>query len=256
MRFQTGVVVSRNVFDAGGFFEARLNATATDFQPSFWLQSDSVEIDIVQVASNATGDGLRSSAAYHCFSYHSSALASDTESGNEIPYTNTNIGEYVTFGVDYNNDTLTFYRNGIKIRTATAACIAGGDVSVVFSHDTNPYLGGFNNESEWGSLPYNATAPEAAMNVEYFRYWKTVGEMPTTETTTSSSTAPTSTATTEEPTTATAFPGNFTCDQPWGSLWTWDCIEADRWNWGQPDWTTSAFTADWDTTVEDWSGEC
>ena len=118
------------------------------------------------------------------------------------------------------------------------------------SHAAEPDLGGFNDESEWDSYPYSATAPLAAMHVEYFRYWRTATGMITRATTTATATTPT---TTEEP--ATMEPTiPVTCDQPAGSPRNsyWDCAES----YAISDWGASAFTADWNTTVDGWSGQC
>ena len=124
-------------------------------------------------------------------------------------------------GLEYLGNKLTFYRNGVAVRSVSDACLANsGDLHVVFTHDMNPELGGYNDKDTWDEAPYTESAAPAVMVVEYFRYWKT-----NTDAT--------------------------TCDQPQGSNRTWLCDQdmvAD-------DFTDADF-AEWNTTLSDWEGAC
>jgi hypothetical protein len=105
--------------------------------------------------------------------------------------------------VHYSSGKAVFYQDGVRVGTIAGACLAGGELNVVFSHDADPELGGFNNPSNWDTSPYNGTASTASMDVEYFRYWET--RLATnTATTSTTSTTTTTTTTTEGPTTTIA----------------------------------------------------
>ena len=66
------------------------------------------------------------------------------------------MGDFVTYGVHYANDTLVFYRDGAAVRTVTSSCLVGANLNVVLSHELNPRLGGVNNGSTWVREPRRA----------------------------------------------------------------------------------------------------
>ena len=48
------------------------------------------------------------------------------------------VGEFVTYGLEYVGQNLTFYRNGVAMGAASAACLTDSKMHVVFSHDMLP----------------------------------------------------------------------------------------------------------------------
>ena len=68
-RFSTAALASAAPTFGQGFYEAKIKTTGgTDYLASFWLQSESVEINIVEFTNNNNGTGDLFLADYDCFS--------------------------------------------------------------------------------------------------------------------------------------------------------------------------------------------
>ena len=177
-RFSTAVAVSSNVLGEG-YFEAKIKtAKSSPYLASFWLLSDTAEIDIVEFTNGGSGrDGARSYSNWHCFSATQEGPRY-SYADDDYEYTPAPAGQWITYGLHYSGNNLAFYRDGVLVRTVDAECLAGGGggapdpFNVLFSHETEPTLGGLNNPAEWGTYPFSMPASPAAMVVEHFRYWR------------------------------------------------------------------------------------
>ena len=138
----------------------------------FWLQGGATEIDVVQFTHNNNGTGSKYHGSHHCF-VPRAVSAEKTVSGPDITYATAKVGEFVTYGLEYLGQNLTFFRNGVATGAASASCLASSTMHVVFTHDMMPALGGYNDRKTWDVAPYNKSASPAVMVIEYFKFWET-----------------------------------------------------------------------------------
>lgn len=74
--------------------------------------------------------------------------------------------DYHTYGVDWRGDKLTFYADGAPIRQASASCLVGQEMTVIFSHEPNAAFDGNNAGENSLSIPL---AADSLFEINYFR---------------------------------------------------------------------------------------
>ena len=193
--------MSKNTFGYG-FYQADIKTIGkTPYDGAFWLQGDNLEINVVEFTmphvaiSPLIIDGNEYFSKTHCFDAQNTA-GTTTVAGKKEGYTAAFSNEFVTYGVLYNSSALTFYRNGVAVRTVNPQCLGAEDsLSIGFSHETNPDFGGCNDAGEWASKCSSKQA-DAHIHVANVGYWKaTIQTTVTTATTTTATTTTNSTGT-------------------------------------------------------------
>jgi len=183
---QTGILVSKNAYGQG-FYEAVMKGSSdtNPFMSAFWLQGEKGEINVVEFVNKMVGNNDEETAwnNYHCFDRTDDQ--GDTTTDDKYDYTpNTmtmlaNSGDanhftaLQTYAVNYVGETVTFYVNGKKIRSASASCLVGQNMRVIFSLETNPTLDGdAANKPNTNPEDFIAQGADNKLVVKEFNYWQ------------------------------------------------------------------------------------
>jgi hypothetical protein len=193
---QTGILVSKDSYGEG-FYEAvmRNSEDENPFMSAFWLQGEKGEINVVEFVNKMVGNADKETAwnNYHCFDrtdekgetttddqyrYADADMAKLTSSVTDGKYLST----MQTYAVNYIGDTVSFFVNGKFIRSASASCLVGQSMRVIFSQETNPALDGDSATVKPNTNPEDhiAQGKVSKLIVKEFNFWAFTKPAPTT----------------------------------------------------------------------------
>lgn len=161
----SGLLKSKATFGEG-YYQAEVSTDSqSPFMAAFWLQGTKGEINVMEFvgAMGSAGGSASYWTNYHCFEEDGgAATVSDKE-----PYTPASASQYAsvtTYAVDWHGDTLDFYADGSKIRSASAACLVGEQMNIILSHEANEEFGGVNTDPA-------SLAEQHDMRVGSVKFW-------------------------------------------------------------------------------------
>ena len=166
-----GILTSKSKYGEG-YYEARMKTSKrSPFMAAFWLQGTKGEINVMEFVGKmrGAGDSKKFWTNFHCFD-KADANGDNTISGQEFYDAPDDFHptDFHTYGVDWQGDTLKFYADGNMIRSASASCLVGEQMTVVFSHEANPAFDGQVAGENSLTLPLTEGM---LMRVTYFKYW-------------------------------------------------------------------------------------
>ena len=154
-----------------GYYEATIKTDgASPFMAAFWLQGTKGEINVMEFvgAMKAAADQPAYWTNAHCFEESDGQTTATMKQPFAPGAGFTGPSAYHKFGVDWSKDTLSFYVDGAKVRSAKAACLVGEQMNIILSHETNPKFDG--EETGFNANPSLLSKPEL-MRVQSVQHW-------------------------------------------------------------------------------------